>query len=54
MKVELNSKMVKEVLNLEYLKTTVAANRGVKTDVSYRLNEGCKLLTSTKHIIRKK
>ena len=44
--------MLKEVDQFKYLGSVVAANGGVEADVRHRVNEGCKVLSALKGVMK--
>lgn len=49
---KLNREIVGEVESLKYLEAIIQADKGVESDVSDRMNEGCILLGGFKNIMK--
>lgn len=52
MEIELNNKILEEVVKLKYFRMTIAANGGAKANVRHSVNEKCKLLSEMKQIVK--
>ena len=50
--VMLNGEALEEVDQFKYLGSVIAANGGVEADVRHRVNEGCKVLSALKGVMK--